>query len=247
VRGRVAAVAMVALAVGPGALAVAVPGADTTRPKVLSGAAGQETYVLSPGLDGRVSFTVHATDRVGVAGVVVNLFAPGDDLNPAIEHPTELVDGTPQDGTWEAAFNVRLPMPAGVWTLRAFALDEAGNVSGPAFRLPSALDTFWVKREVRLKGPRAALAPGRSDVVVVRTRLEAATAERWAGLEKRIVRAEFRREGRSRWVDKGPLVVHGSTYRKWFRHTRDGHWRIRYDGTDKLTPAYGPETYVDVG
>lgn len=214
---------------------------------MVEGSSANDTYLLAPGVDGRMGFAVRATDRVGVAGVVLALFDPDDDLTPAIEHPMELYAGTPQDGTWTTGFNVRLPMPAGLWKLRAFALDAAGNVSGPLTRLPPVLDTFWVKRETRLDAPRVGLAPGRPDAVVVRARLEGAAAHRWVGLERRVVRVEFRREGRSRWVDQGPLVAHGSTYRKRFRTTVDGEWRVRFDGTDRLAPVKGPATFVDAG
>lgn len=245
-RRQLVAVTVAALVAGP-TMAAAVPAADATRPKVLAGSSAKNTYLLEPGVDGRMGFAVRASDGVGVAGVVVALFAPGDDLTPAIEHPTELVSGTPQDGTWSAGFNVRLPMPAGRWTMRAFALDEAGNVSGPVARLPDPLATFSVLRGTRLEDAGAELAPGRSDVVIVRAKLLGATANRWAGLENRVVRAQFRREGSSRWVDKGPLTVRGSTYRKWFAGARDGSWRVRFDGTEKLAKAKGSPTHVDVG
>lgn len=245
-RRQLVAVIAGALVAGP-TVAAAAPAADSTKPKVLSGSSAKSTYRLEPGVDGRMGFAVRASDAVGVAGVVIALFGPGDDLTPAIEHPTELVSGTPQDGTWSAGFNVRLPMPAGRWTMRAFALDEAGNVSGPVARLPDPLATFAVLRATRLQDPRADLAPGRSDVVIVRAKLLGATANRWTGLENRVVRAEFRRAGSSRWVDKGPLTGRGPAYRKWFAGAKDGSWRVRFDGTDKLAKVTGPATRVEVG
>ncbi|TXL60682.1 fibronectin type III domain-containing protein [Aeromicrobium terrae] len=91
-----------------------------------------------------VTATYHVTDATGAAHVLTSLWAVGEgEATP--NQQAELVDGTPQDGTWQTTFTIPKGAVAADWQVRILAMDdELGNVTSGILIPPSKLATVKV-------------------------------------------------------------------------------------------------------
>lgn len=124
-RHRLLGLIVVVLAIA--LVASATPGSarrDRTPPVI---SAVMVTPFVIGGLGGFVGVTVLATDNVGVVNVTVDLVGPAPSNATIGSLGIPLLQGTPQDGTWNGTFVFPVSVGPGIYTAVGTARDAAGN------------------------------------------------------------------------------------------------------------------------
>lgn len=113
-----------------------VPDADVDGPELVSSELSPTTVDVGPSAQ-QVTATFHVTDQTGVAHVFGGLRAVGGgQVTPNVQ--ATLVDGTPQDGTWQATYTIPKGALEGQWQVRLLLLDDVLTNSTNVLLIPLA-------------------------------------------------------------------------------------------------------------
>jgi hypothetical protein len=163
---------------------------------------------------------------VGVAAVIVGVFGPDGTLALDFEMPR--ISGTAQDGQYRSNFGTDHEERPGTYTVRAYAVDEAGNSTDP----DTVYDKMVAKQRTRITGFNASPEPvAKGHSVRLVGKLERVGSHGWTAFGGRTLNVQFRKTGGSyKTIGTVTTRSNGTFDTSKFKATAAGSWRVAFAG-----------------